>query len=251
MITFDFDARLALVTGASRGIGKQIAGELLDANCKVLGTYSTDEKSASDCRNQFASFGSDFELLKKDVSIGSDIIELFDYAEGRFSREISLLVNNAGILKQRPFIELSVEQWRNTFEVNLMGPFFICQEFLKRCHSGGSIVNISSIGGQTGGDKAPDYAATKSAIISLTRSLARLGSGQNIRANAVAPGWIKTEIFSEQQLNQLERQARQMIPLGRMGTPDEVAKAVLFLLSDAASYITGHCINVNGGMYFG
>ena len=251
MMSFDFNSEVALVTGASRGIGKQIAKELLESNCIVVGTYAADEYSAKQCREDFTEYVDRFELLKRDVTVQEDIVYLFEHVSNKWNKGISLLVNNAGILKQQQFSELSGEQWDKTFEVNLKGPFFLFQEVLNRCDHGGSIVNISSIGGQTGGDKAPDYAATKAAIISLTRSIARLGSEKNVRSNAVAPGWIKTEIFTEEQLMNLEKQAKENIPLGRMGMPDEVAKAVLFLLSDDSSYITGHCINVNGGMYFG
>lgn len=251
MISYDFNGGVAIVTGASRGIGKVVARELLDSNCIVVGTYASDEITAEQCRSEFTEYSGRFELVRSDVSIHREITRLFDYATEKYSKAVTLLVNNAGILKQGPFLELTGEQWDRTFDVNIKGPFFLCQEFLKRNKNGGSIVNISSVGGQTGGDKAPDYAATKAAMISLTRSIAKLGSEKNIRSNAVAPGWIKTEIFSEEQLTNLEQQARQMIPLARMGAPDEVAKAVLFLLSDASSYITGHCINVNGGMYFG
>ena len=113
------------------------------------------------------------------------------------------------------------------------------------------MVNISSVGGQIGGSKAPDYSAAKAGLISLTRSLARLAAPQGIRINAIAPGWIKTEIFTPEQLHDLTAEAQKVIPLGRLGDPEEVAKAVLWLLSEEASYITGHCLNLNGGLYFG
>ncbi|MBO2657582.1 SDR family NAD(P)-dependent oxidoreductase [Shewanella algae] len=251
MISFDFNGQVALVTGASRGIGKAICQMLLLSNCKVIGTYVNNEAAAQQCRQDFARFGNAFYLVKSDASEREQCGMLFGQAESVFGRSITLLVNNAGILKQGDFSQLSDEQWDNTFAVNLKGPFILCQELLKRTDKGAAIVNISSVGGQTGGNKAPDYAATKAALISLTRSVARLGADKNIRANAVAPGWIKTEIFNEQQLSALQQQAEAIIPLKRMGNPDEVATSVLFLLSDAASYITGHCINTNGGMYFG
>ncbi|MCG9745824.1 MULTISPECIES: SDR family oxidoreductase [Shewanella] len=251
MIKFDFNGKVALVTGASRGIGKAICHALLESNCKVIGTYASNDAAADKCRQAFNHFGDDFYLVKSDASCRKQAANLFTHAQEHFNQPIHLLVNNAGILQQGDFNQLSDEQWDNTFAVNLKGPFILSQEFLRHAASGAAIVNISSVGGQTGGNKAPDYAATKAALISLTRSVARLGAEKNIRSNAVAPGWIKTEIFNKQQLDALQQQAEAVIPLKRMGTPDEVANSVLFLLSDAASYITGHCINTNGGMYFG
>ncbi|WP_028771668.1 SDR family NAD(P)-dependent oxidoreductase [Shewanella waksmanii] len=251
MITFNFDSKIALVTGSSRGIGKAIAKALLEANCQVIGTYSRDEKSARLCRQDFEIYGNRFHLVKSDVSDREQAKALFAQAEAYFEKPISYLVNNAGILNQGDFLALTDEQWDNTFAVNLKGPFILSQELMKQTAHGAAIVNISSVGGQIGGNKAPDYAATKSALISLTRSIARLGADLNIRSNAVAPGWIATDIFDDDQLNALQQEASKAIPLKRMGTSEEVANAVLFLLSDTSSYITGHCINVNGGMYFG
>ena len=249
--SYDFNSGVVLVTGASRGIGKQIALDLLNSNCLVIGVYSSDESSANNCREDFKMYGDRFELIKKDVSIKSNVSYIFEHANGKWGRGVEMLVNNTGILKQGDFSELSAAQWSQTLKVNLEAPFLLCQEFLKCCKNKGSIVNIASIGGQIGGDKAPDYAASKAAIISLTRSIAKIGSKNNIRSNAVSPGWIQTEIFTEKQLLKLKIEAKSQIPLGRMGNSNEVSKAVMFLLSDASSYITGHCLNVNGGMYFG
>ena len=122
---------------------------------------------------------------------------------------------------------------------------------MKEGSKSGAIVNISSVGGQTGGNKAPDYAASKAALISLTKSVARLGSIIGIRSNAVSPGWVETDIFTVARLAELKEEAKKAIPMQRMGLPLEVSRAVLFLLSDDASYVTGHCLNVNGGLYLG
>jgi NAD(P)-dependent dehydrogenase (short-subunit alcohol dehydrogenase family) len=255
MLVFNFDRRLAVVTGASRGIGKAIASALLESNANVIGTYASDEVAAKQCRVELAPFGERFLLIKNDVSRREDVIRIFDHATERFGQSIQMLVNNAGVLKQGDFLELTDTDWDQAFDVNMKGPFMLSQELLRsrrQVNAGpASIVNISSVGGQTGGNKAPDYAATKAALISLTRSLARIGAQCLVRSNAVAPGWIQTDIFSAEQLESLQSEARKVIPLERMGQPAEVAMAVLFLLSDASSYITGHCINANGGMYFG
>jgi len=249
--SYDFNSGVVIVTGASRGIGKQIALDLLKSNCLVIGVYSSDDEAAKICREEFKIFGDKFELIKKDVSIESNVSYIFDHTHAKWGKGVEMLVNNAGILKQGTFFELSSAQWSQTLKVNLEAPFLLCQKFLKFCNSNGSIVNIASIGGQMGGDKAPDYAASKAAIISLTRSIARIGSKKNIRSNSVSPGWIETDIFSEKQLKNLKIEAKSQIPLARMGHSSEVSEAVLFLLSDSSSYITGHCLNVNGGIYFG
>lgn len=252
MIRFDFQEKVALVTGGTKGIGRSIVTELLRGQARVVVTYSRDESAAAAFLDSLsAEEQSRVHLVKSDVASRSDVHDLFKQPVGPWGQPISLVVNNAGILKQGEFQALSDEQWDQTFAVNLKGPFMVGQEFLKHGPTGGAVVNISSIGGQTGGNKAPDYAASKAGLISLTRSLARLGAAQGMRVNAVSPGWIVTDIFNEDQLVHLQKEATQVIPLGRMGKPEEVASAVLYLLSEEASFITGHCLNVNGGLYFG
>ncbi len=246
MISYDFGQKVVLVTGGTKGIGRAIVMALLKGQARVVVTYGSDDEAAGLFLNSLN------ETLKRRVNLLKSDVASRDHVRTLFENEsIDLVVNNAGILKQGNFQDLSDEQWDRTLEVNLKGPFMVGQEFLKHGPEGGAVVNISSVGGQTGGNKAPDYAASKAALISLTRSLARLGTPKNIRVNAVAPGWIKTDIFTDEQLANLEAQAAEVIPMGRLGTPDEIAGAVLFLLSGQASYITGHCLNVNGGLYFG
>ena len=253
MITsFDFKDRTILVTGGTKGIGKSIVLALLESKARVVLTYSSDEGAASD----FDMFlrkkkNYNYMLLRSDVADRQDVRHLLRESCEKWGQSIFGIVNNAGILTQGDFFTLSNKQWDKTLEVNLKGPFIICQEAIKALGQDGAIVNIASVGGQIGGDRAPDYAASKAGLISLTRSLARIGSQYGVRVNAVAPGWIETPIFSEDQLGELKDKAKEVIPMGRIGNPEEVAKPVLFLLSDAASYITGHCLNVNGGLYFG
>lgn len=251
MSYYNLESNVAIVTGASRGIGKEICSELLKSNCYVLGTYNSNDEAAKKCCDDFSSYGNRFFLKKSDASNEDDIKKNFTFVQEHWGLKANLLVNNAGILNQGPFDELKPSDWDQTLKVNLRGPFLFCQHFLKQTLSSGSIVNISSIGGQIGGDKAPDYAASKAALISLTKSIARLGAKKNIRSNAVAPGWIKTDIFDDHRLKELTEEAKHVIPLSRIGTSNEVAKAVVFLLSDDSSYITGHCLNINGGLYLG
>lgn len=248
---YNFSGKVALVTGASRGIGKQICKDLLESGCQVLGCFSSNEQEAKNCRNEFAKYKNSFFLKKRDISKDKDIIKIYKEAKILWKKKINFLVNNAGILHQADFKKLSSKSWDKTLKVNLRGPFKLNQIFLREGSKNGSIVNISSVGGQIGGNKAPDYAASKAGLISLTKSIARLGANRGIRSNAVSPGWIKTDIFSSSQLKNLNRQAKNIIIMKRMGTPLEISRTVLFLLSDEASYVTGHCLNVNGGLYLG
>lgn len=242
--------KTAIVTGGTKGIGKAIVKKLLQLNVKVTVTYANDDAEAKKFEQEIIQYKNQYNILKSDVSKIENAHILYDSAEKQWGTKIDFLVNNAGVLKQGNFYDIDEDEWNWIIDTNLKGPFFLSQEFLKR-YNDANIVNLSSIGGQIGGDKAPHYATSKAALISLTRSLARLGSKKNIRVNAVAPGWIVTDIFTEGQLQSLKEKAKQEIPLGRMGTPEEVASSIVFLLSNESSFITGHCLNINGGMYFG
>ena len=252
MVQFEFEGRIAIVTGGIKGIGLAVAEALVNAGARVAITYIDDDKSAN--RAEMLLRGRtnrECLVVKSDASDRRNIRTLIKKIEARWHMPVSFIVNNAGILKQGDFFEITDGQWETTMRTNLMGPFILCQELMKKMAPGGSIVNVASVGGQIGGDKAPDYAASKAGLISLTRSLARIGSRHGVRVNAIAPGWIQTPIFSDDQIAKLRIKAKETIPLGRIGTPEDVAPAVLFLLSEAASYITGHCLNVNGGLFFG
>lgn len=249
MIYSEFNNKTALVTGGTKGIGKAIAQKLLSLKANVIITYNSNEISANQCKEEFAKKYDNFMIIKSDVSCVNECKKLLDLIDKNYSK-LDYLVNNAGVLKQGNFFDIDEREWNWILNTNLKGPFFLSKDFVKR-YRNGNIVNISSIGGQIGGDKAPHYAATKAAIISLTKSLARLGSYKNIRSNAVAPGWIKTEIFNDEQLKLLNEKAKEEILLKRLGETNEIASAVVFLLSNESSFITGHCMNVNGGMYFG
>ncbi|MEW5895433.1 MAG: SDR family NAD(P)-dependent oxidoreductase [Candidatus Omnitrophota bacterium] len=250
-----FQGKIAIVTGGTRGIGKAIATELLIAGSKVAVTYNRDEKSAEESRRSWeaAGFSNErFLVVKSDVSARNNVRELLNTLKKKWNKCPNFLVNNAGIIKQGNFFELSEDQWDQTLAVNLKGPFLLCQEsmpLMKETESP-AIVNIASVGGQTGGSRAPDYAASKAALICFTQSMARIGADLGIRVNAVSPGWILTGILGAETVEKLKQEAASKVILKRMGEPQEVADAVLFLLSDKSSYITGHVLNVNGGMHF-
>ncbi len=248
------EQKVALVTGGTKGIGLAIVHELMSANYIVYATWSHSEESAKQAEHELGlSFANrEFHLLRCDVSQKEENVSLIEKIYAEHNR-LNVLVNNAGVLKQQDIFQLSEEDWDTTFGVNLKGPFFLLQLVMPRMkkQGGGTVVNIVSIGGQTGGSKAPDYAASKAALICLTQSMARHGAKMNIRVNAVSPGWIDTGIFSPEQAKKIKEEAKVQVPLGRMGTPREVAHAVGFLISPKASYITGHILNVNGGLHMG
>ena len=245
--------KVVLVTGGTKGIGRSIALLLLKNHYNTLITYSNDDVSAKAMKNELTKIGySNFHIIKADVSKKENTIKLISIAKERWNASISYVVNNAGILKQGNFFDLKNEEWDKTFSVNLKGVFYLCQKLMPimKKNGGGSIVNIVSIGAQTGGKLAPDYAASKGALITFTQSMAMLGADMGIRVNAVSPGWIDTGIFTPERYLSIAEEAKTKIPLKRLGKPEEVAEAVMFLLTKKSSYITGQVLNVNGGMYF-
>lgn len=243
--------KTALVTGGTKGIGLAIVSTLLSDGYRVVATYSIDEKAAEEADRQLQKKYLDYVIQKSDVSDSYAVKAIVEKTVARFGG-IDVLVNNAGILKQQEVFELSEADWDRTFAVNLKGPFLLSQLVmpLMQKRGGGVVVNISSVGGQTGGPKAPDYAASKAALICFTQSMARHGAEMNVRVNCVSPGWIDTGIFSKERYMEIQAEAQKYIPLARLGQPQEVADAVSFLVSDKATYITGQTLNVNGGLYF-
>lgn len=241
---------VALVTGGSRGIGRAAALALAAAGWDVALSWKDREDAAQSVVAAIRDMGREslalpLDLGKRDSARGA--VKVVDRELGR----LDLLVNNAGMLVQKPWLTITDGEWDQMFAVNVRGVFQMCQEsFPALKQSSGSIVNISSIGGQTGGALAMHYSATKAALISMTRSLARVGA-PNVRVNAIAPGLIDTEMTAAERAGEGAAAKLQSILAGRVGTPEEVAAVVVFLASPAASYITGQIIGVNGGAYFG
>ena len=244
--------KVALITGASRGIGRAIAIEFAKERAEgIVLNYVKNDDAAFKTKKELEDIGVKVLPVKIDVSKRDGVRVLVDEAIKTFGK-IDILVNNAAILQQKPFETITDEEWDRMFEVNLKAPFMLIQEVITYMvkQRWGRIINIASIGGQWGGNLAVHYAATKAALISLALSVARIYSKYGITSNAVSPGLVLTEMAEKEINSEIGKEKLKLIPAGRFAEPEEVAKAVVFLASEEASYITGQTINVNGGMLF-
>jgi NAD(P)-dependent dehydrogenase (short-subunit alcohol dehydrogenase family) len=244
------DGQVAIVTGGTRGIGRAIARELAGAGAAVVIGYRQRAETAAEAVAELEASGARALAVAGDLAQRPGVQRLIADATEAFGR-VDILVNNAGVLEQKPFPEITDADWDLALDVNLKGPFMVCQEALPlmRAQGGGRIVNIASSGGQLGGPLAVHYSASKAGLIGLTRSLARIAA-PSVIVNCVAAGLIETEMTQPELASGAGSEKLTQIPLGRPGLPEEVAAAVLFLAS-TARYITGQTINVNGGLYLG
>lgn len=244
--------RVALVTGASRGIGRAIALAFAHSGIDVVVAYHQKRESAEAVAQAIRTLGRRSLAARVDIAGRDCVRQLVHLTKATFGR-IDILVNNAGILQQKPFLEISEEDWDRMLDVNLKGSFLCSQEVfpVMQKQGTGRIINIASSGGQMGGPLAVHYSASKAAIISLTKSLARIGAPFGILANCIAPGLIDTEMAKGEIHSEVGREKIGMIPLRRAGKVEEVAQLAVFLASDGAAYITGQTLNVNGGLYMG
>ena len=236
-----------LVTGASRGIGQAIASEMVSAGYRVLGT-ATSEAGRQQVSDQLGDNGRGYTLRLSDDQTVSQCLSAL-----KADNETPLvLINNAGITKDNLMMRMKLEEWHDVLATNLTGVFQLSQGLLRGMMKAkfGRIINISSVVGSMGNPGQSNYAASKAGVEGLTRSLAAEVASRNITVNAVAPGFIATDmtdtLTEAQQAQMLER-----IPAGRLGRSSEVASLVRFLASENASYITGETIQINGGMYMG
>ncbi len=244
----ELEGRIALVTGASRGIGAAVSRELGAAGATVAVNYVRNADAAAAVCDGIRSAGGTAHAVQGDVATPEGARSLVGRVESEVG-PVDVLVNNAGITRDNLIMKMDDADWRDVIDTNLGGPFFTCQALsrpmLKRRR--GVIVNVTSIVGVHGNAGQTNYAASKAGLIGLTKSLAKELGGRGIRVNAVAPGYIATELTDA-----LPEPAREAIlsgtPLGRLGEPDDVARAVRFLASDASAFITGHVLAVDGGL---
>ena len=245
----ELQGKVCLVTGATRGIGRATALALADAGADVIFDYAHSTEKAREVEGLIRDKGVRGQAYQANVASTDEVDAMIAQAVEDFG-PISILVNNAGITRDRSFIKMTREMWDEVMGVNLDGLFNVTHAVLPcMLESGwGRIVNVSSIVGQTGNFGQANYAATKGAAIAFTMTLAREVAKKGITVNAVAPGFIETDMLKDVPENALD-QVRAMTPMGRLGKPEEIADAITFLASPRASFITGQVLAVNGGMY--
>lgn len=241
--------RKALVTGASKGIGREIAIALASEGADVAINYRSSEVEAEEVAMWLEDLGVNTWVYPADVSDMNSVQEMKNCLEKYFGA-IDILVNNAGINVDKLFVKMDQEMWNKVISVNLTGVFNCTNTFINRILESehGRIINITSIVGQMGNVGQVNYAASKAGIIGMTKALAREMARKNVTVNAIAPGFIETAMVKGIP-DKIKEKILSQIPLGRFGQPSEVAKAVVYLSSDDAAYITGHVLNINGGMY--
>ena len=242
------DGKLVLVTGASRGIGKAIALTLGRAGATVIGTATT-ESGSDNISKIFADNKVSGKGIKLNVTDNEQIASLIKSVNEDFG-SIDILINNAGITRDNILLRMKEDEWEDIIDTNLSSIYKMSKSVLRGMikNRSGRIISITSVVGAMGNAGQSNYAAAKAGMIGFTKSLAREVGVRGITVNAVAPGFIETDMTSNLPDEQKEALASQ-IPMGRLGTPDEVANAVLFLAGDSGSYITGQTLHVNGGMY--
>ena len=241
-----FRDKIVIVTGAASGIGKCCSLSFAGKGAKVV-VVDLNKKGVEDTFLKIKKRGSETIFIKADVSKKEEVESIVNITENNFGK-IDILVNCAGICQIRDIEEITEQEWDKMMSVNLKGTFFMCQFVLKEMkkYKEGKIVNLGSIAGEVGGIMVgANYAASKAGIICLTKSLAKYSAPYNININSVSPGFINTEMTKNFKYDP------DTVPLGRIGTPEEVSDVILFLCSDAARYITGSNIDVNGGIYMG
>ena len=244
-----FSGSNVLITGASKGIGAEVAKKLASFGLKVWINYRSKPELADAVKDVIENAGGTAAVIKGDVSIEEDwkeMIKTIVDSDGA----LSYLVNNAGITKDKLAIRMSVADFDDVIDANLKSTFIGCRDSLKTMSKKkfGAVVNISSIVGEMGNPGQTNYSASKGGVNTMTKAFAKEGAARNIRFNAITPGFIRTDMTDELK-EEIKAEYEKHIPLSRFGEADEVADAVAFLLSDHSTYITGEILKVNGGLY--
>lgn len=235
----------AIVTGGAKGIGREIVKELAKRGINVVINYNTSKKQAEELQEELKNNGYKVEIYKANVSKREEVKGLIEFAQKQFG-SIDILVNNAGIDQFKLFTEITDEDWDNIIQTNLTSVFYMTQEVVKNMikNKKGCIINISSIWGITGAACEVAYSVSKAGIDGLTKALAKELGPSNIRVNSIAPGAILTDMNKNLTTDEI-KEVNNQIPMGRFGTPEEIAKCVNWLIED--TYTTGQIISPNGG----
>ena len=242
--------RVVIITGGSKGIGRAVALRFSEVKAKIIIVhYDPDDSASDEVVALLSQKGIEAESHRTDVSAPGDVEDLFKEIHSRFGK-VDVLINNAGITRDNLFMRMSEDEWDMVMRVNLKSVYncshAIIRPMLKQ--RSGRIVSISSVVGQIGNAGQANYAASKAGILGFTKSVAREVAGRGVTVTAVAPGFIDTEMTAILS-DRVKESMLQQVPMGRIGSPRDVAEAVFWLCSDAAGYITGQVIHVNGGMY--
>lgn len=247
-----FAGKVALVTGGARGIGRATAVHLAGGGAKVAINYKGNAAAADEARKLVEAAGGGATVIQGDVSVEGDVDRIVKEATAFGGGRIDILVNNAGITRDDLLIRMTPEAWDAVLDLNLRGAFLVTRAALRPMMKQryGRIVNVSSVAGVAGNAGQANYAAAKAGLIGFTKTVAREMASRNITCNAVAPGFVPTDLTSDL-LEKMRTTILPQIPLGRFGTVDDVASAIAFLASDDASYITGQVLVIDGGMVTG
>ncbi|GAB5546561.1 MAG: 3-oxoacyl-[acyl-carrier-protein] reductase [Sandaracinaceae bacterium] len=245
---FDLTGKVALVTGGSRGIGRAVCVALAKAGARVIVNYAGNEAAAAETLKLVREAGSDGELLRFDVS-DPEAVDAAIAAAAKRHEGLHILVNNAGIAIDQLLIRIKPEELEKTMAVNVGGALWCSKAAIRLMMRKryGRVINLTSIVGEAGNAGQAVYSASKAGIIGLTKTLAREYASRGVTVNAVAPGFIETDMTSSLP-DKVKEDAIAQTPLGRMGSPEDIAHAVLYLASEEAGFITGHVLRVNGGM---
>jgi 3-oxoacyl-[acyl-carrier protein] reductase len=250
--SFDLNGKVALVTGASSGIGRATAEALAASGARVAINFHRNEAGAAAARAEIISRGGRAFIVQADVTQSSEVQSLVEQTVAEFG-PIDILVNNAGSLIERlKILELTEERWDEVIDLNLKSAFLCCRAVAASMmeRKAGAIINVSSIAGRNGGALGSiHYSTAKGGLITFTKGLAKELSPFGVRVNAVSPGVIDTPYHEQFSSPEMMKTYAGMIPLGRVGTPAEVAKVICFLAADTASYLAGETIEINGGMF--
>lgn len=242
------EKKVAIITGGSRGIGKEIAKKFANKNYNLVINYVSEKTNTEELKKEFEALGAEVLFIKTNVTSYEECEKMAKDAINKFGK-IDVLVNNAGVTKDSLLLRMKEEDFDTVINVNLKGTFNVtkaCIPYMMKKKSG-KIVNISSVVGISGNSGQANYAASKAGIIGFTKSVAKELASRNILANCVAPGYIATDMTNGLS-DAVKESINNQIPLKRVGMPEEVAKAVYFLAGEENSYITGQVINVDGGM---